>query len=102
MQEVIYATGVPVQSTLEKVIYTINTTAWTTTPSTPIIDSVKDDLGTTVTSTVMPAGSPSASGAIITLPRLEALTAGRIYTITVTFVSGSNTFATFMRVMGTT
>jgi len=54
---------------------------WATTCATPTIAAYKG--GTTVTTTVFPSGSASASGNTITLAPLTALTGGEAYIISI-------------------
>lgn len=77
------------QGVNEEVTYSITTTPWGSSPSSPSA-VVKDSDGTDVTTTVMPVGSASASGDVVTWPELKSLTADTWYTIFVTFTSGGN------------
>lgn len=79
------------QGSGESVIYSITTTNWASDPSSPdvVAYDITGGTETDVTSTVMPSGSASAAGDVITLPALTALTADHIYRLDVSFtVSG--------------
>ena len=78
----------------ETITYKLTTTPWGSSPgsvSVAVVDVVAG-AETDVKSTVMPSGSPTASGDVITLPALTALTAGHFYKITITFTCSGNTF----------
>ena len=86
------AEGEQYQGVDEEVVYTISTTKWGGSPSgvSVAVYSVSGSTYTDVKSTVMPSGSPSVSGDVITLPPLKALTQGTIYRIEVKFTAGGN------------
>ena len=86
--------GLQEQTSAEILIWTIDTTGFTTSPASPsVVKVVKVSDGTDVKSTVMPSVSPTVSSAIITLPALKLLVAGQRYRIHITFTDGgSNTF----------
>jgi hypothetical protein len=80
--------GKQYQGMREVVIYTVTTTPVGDSPSSVSV-AVKDITisvtgAQTVTTTVMPAGSPSVNGNVITLPPLRALTAGHVYRVEIT------------------
>ena len=88
----------------EEVVYTLTTTPWGSDPST---DSVKvydvtDGYAskTDVTSTVMPTGSASESGDVISLPKMKSLTAGSRYRVEIEFTCSGNTFVAWGVVEG--
>jgi hypothetical protein len=56
--------------------------------------------GTGVTSTVMPTGSPSVSGHVITLPKLKSLTAGVLYRVEVKYTISGNVLEDYHYVQG--
>lgn len=82
------------QGAEERIAYTLTTTPWGSTP-TGISAKAFDVTGgkrTDVTSTVFPTNTPSASGDIITLSLLRALTPGHSYRIEVQFTVAGNLF----------
>ena len=87
--------GTRYQSDDENIVYTITTTNRVTSPSSPT--AVVYDVGTDtdVSSTVMPSGSHSVSGDIITLKGLTALTAGHTYRVEVKYTAGSSTYENY-------
>jgi len=91
--------GLQSQSVAESVLYSVDTEPWGGTPTSPAVDVFDEaDLSTSLKSTVMPSGNPSVSLDVIILPALTALTAGIIYRIFVTFLSGGNTLRGYIRV----
>jgi len=85
------AEGAREQSSKETKVYSITTTNLESAPTSPtatVYDESDND--TDVTATVMPSGSNSASGDVITLKPLTALTARHNYRIEVVFTVGSN------------
>ena len=91
--------GLQQQSVAETAVYSADTLPWGGTPASPAVDVFdEEDYDTSVKSTVMPSGSPSVNAHVITLPPLTALTAGIIYRVYVTFVSGGNTLRGYVRV----
>lgn len=82
--------------TLESVAYSF-TLKQTGPPSSPDVKNVYRN-GTDVESTVMPSGSSSVSGNVITLPALTALTAGSDYVIVVTATVNSQTYGVLIPV----
>lgn len=93
--------GRQAQSANEKIAYTLTTTPWASTPTVTAL-SAYDITGPRqydpVTSTVFPTGSSSVAGDVITLPLLQALTAGHVYRVVVQFTSGGNTFEAYFDV----
>lgn len=87
----------------EKVAYSITTTPWGAAP-TNVSVVVKDmrDSNTVVTATVMPTGSVSVVGDVITLPLLQALTRGHVYRVEVIFTAGGNTFEPYFIIQAET
>jgi len=72
--------------------YTYDTSA-NGTPTNPAVQVyATSDLSTSVKATVMPAGSPSVTDDIITLPPLTALTAGVSYRVDITYTIGANVY----------
>lgn len=90
--------GVRYQTSDETRVYTITTTNLVSSP-TSTTAVVYDELDNSdVTSTVMPSGSHSESGDVITLKPLTALTKGHSYRVEVKFTVGSNIFERYLRV----
>jgi len=89
--------GIQYQGEDEEVAYTITTTNWASSPTSPSV-VVKESDGTDVTTTVMPTNSPSVIGDVITLSPLKSLTAGTEYRVEVQFTTGSNKWECFFRV----
>ena len=90
--EVKYPHGRPTQSTTEQIAYPIDVSEWDTTPASPAVDYVWDDSAdppADVKSTVMPAGSATATNAVITCPILKLLTLGKRYRVEVSW-TGDN------------
>ena len=81
------AEGVQTQGADEKITYTVTTTNWASSPGT-IVQTVKDEHGNDVTSTVC-TGSTSVSGNVITLKAISGLSAGQRYRCEVQFTAGS-------------
>jgi hypothetical protein len=88
--------GTQRQGTTEEVTYTLTYPASWGTPTSPTVKvySVNETTSalTDVTSTVMPSGSASADGQVVTLPELKSLTADVLYRVVVTVASGTNVF----------
>jgi hypothetical protein len=73
----------------ESITWTVDVSNVGSSPTSPSVDVfATDDLATSVKSTVMPSGTPSVSGDVITLPELTALTAGTNYRVEVKFTVG--------------
>lgn len=81
--------GVQVQGVNEEIAYKLTTTPWGSSP-TAISVAVFSGLAhlTDVTALVMPTGSPSVTGDVITLPVLKDLSRGELYRVRVTFTTG--------------
>lgn len=84
----------------EEIVYTITTTPWGSSPTSPsaVVKDLSDD--SDVTSTVMPAGSASAAGDVITLPVLKALTDGSRYRVEIKFSVSGNILECWFEVRG--
>ncbi len=80
----------------ETIVYTLTTTPWGSSPTSPSakIYELDGDTFTDVTSTKM-SGSASAANDVITLPAISGLTAGTDYRVEVKFTSSGNTFEAF-------
>jgi hypothetical protein len=84
-------------------VYKINVSANTTSPAAPavprVIDMWQGRWGTNVTALVMPTGTHTASGTLLTLRALTALVEGHNYVVHYTYTDGgSNTYAEHFRV----
>ena len=88
--------GLQYQGEDETVVYTLTTTPWGSSPTSPSakIFSVVGDTITDTTSTNM-TGSASANGDVITIPAIHSLTAGTLYRVEVKFTCSGNTFEAF-------
>lgn len=83
--------GVQVQGVNEQIAYKLTTTAWGGAPASISVQVFSGiDRQTDETVTVMPTGSPSVTGDVITLPIMRALTRGELYRVRVTFTSGGS------------
>jgi hypothetical protein len=90
--------GLQYQGSDESIVYTLTTTPWGASPGTLVAKVYSISTAgakTDVTLTVMPAGSPSAVGDVISLPPLTALTAGTLYRVEVKFTCSGNIFEAF-------
>lgn len=92
--------GKQYQGVDESIAYTLDVSAVGSSPSS-IAVVVKDVTnGTTVTATVMPTGSSSVSGNVITLPALKLLTAGILYRVEVKYTINGNILESYFYVQG--
>ncbi len=85
--------GYKEQGSGERIAYTVTVTRWGRAPSSPVFTlyNVDDpDAWVAVTATCS-TGSPSASGDVITLPRIHSLVIGSKYRIVLQFVCSGNT-----------
>jgi hypothetical protein len=94
--------GAQAQGEDEQVVYTITTTPWGSTPTSPAVVVKRDDTGADVTSTVMPTNSPSILGDVITLSTLKLLTADVVYRVEVKFTTGGNVLECYFMVSAET
>jgi hypothetical protein len=80
----------------ETIVYTLTTTPWGSSPTSPAakIFEVDGDTLTDVTATKM-TGSAAAANDVITLPAIASLTAGTLYRVEVAFTVSGNTFEAF-------
>jgi hypothetical protein len=87
--------GPQVQGVDEQIVYTITTTNWASSPSTPSL-VVKDmsDGARDVSATVV-SGSTTASGDVITCGTIKSLIEGHEYRAEVKFTVGSNIYETY-------
>jgi len=83
----------------EAIAYNITSTPWGSSPTSIAVVAYDVTLGgrTDVSVTVL-VGVASAVGDVITLPRLQSLTADKTYRIEVKFVCSGNTFEAFFYV----
>ena len=98
MTKLAVAEGTLEQSADEELAYQITTTNWVSNPTSPTVVAYDETLGETVTTTVFPTNSPTASGDVITLSLLKSLTKGHTYRIEVKFTVSSNVYECFFRV----
>lgn len=98
------AEGAVVQGMDESIVYSLTTTKWGSSPTSVSVKvySINPESGaaTDVTSTVMPSGSASVSGDIISLPALTALSIGVKYRVEVNFTCSGNVFEAYAYVQG--
>lgn len=90
--------GRQTQGADETIVYTLDTTNVGGSPSVSAVVVWRESDSTDVTATVMPSGSHSVNGAVITLKPLTALTVGETYRVEVKFTSAGNTLEHYFRV----
>ena len=90
--------GVQLQSADEELSYTITTTNWASTPTSPTFIAWDLITGGTVTATVFPSGTASLNGDVISLPLLKSLTKGHTYRVEVKFTAGGSIWEPYFRV----
>ena len=97
--------GLREQGSDERLAYSITTTEWGSSPTSPTVVAYDESGYTDVTSTggstgsgVYPSGSPSGSGDKILLPLLRDLQPGHTYRIEIKFTIGSNVWEGHFRV----
>ena len=94
-----------VQGIDERIAYTVTTTPWGSTPTSPVVVAKEVTTGvpgTDVTATVFPTNVPTVSGDIITLSLLRSLTVDKVYRIEVQFTISGNLFEMFFIVKAET
>jgi len=86
----------------ETIVYTLTTTKWGSDPTSPVPkvytllpNRTDQAIDADVTSTVMPSGSATVSGDIITWPAMTSLTMGRTYRFEMQFTISGNVFEAF-------
>lgn len=87
----------------ESIIYTLTTTPWGSSPgsiSVKVYSISSNGTRTDVTATVMPAGSASAVGDVISLPALTGLTPNTLYRVEVKFTCSGNVFEAYAYIQG--
>lgn len=89
------------QRTPERVAYTIDTAPYGGSPTSVVCTLYQVAAGarTDVTTTNL-SGSPTTSGDTITTPLVDSLAAGASYILEVKFVSGGNTWAPLLQILG--
>lgn len=94
------AEGLQYQGEDEAISYTIDTTNWGGSPTTPsvIVKDASADYAD-VTSTVIPSGSPTVDTNTITLPLIQNLTIAHMYRVEVKFTRSGNTEECFFRIL---
>ena len=94
------AEGIQVQGSDEEIVYTLTTTNWGSSPSSPAVAvfSVVGDTYTDVTTSVV-TGSASALNDVITLPKISGLTAGTDYRVEVQFTISGNVFEAYAKIV---
>ncbi len=92
------AEGLRYQTSDETRIYTITTTNVVSSPTSPTVVGYDEATETDVSATIMPSGSHSATGDVITLKPITALTKKHTYRIEVKWVVGSQTYERYFRI----
>jgi hypothetical protein len=89
------------QGVNESIAYTITTTPWGSSPSAVVVTAYDITTGdfVDVSATVL-SGVASVIGDVITLPKLQSLTARRRYRVDVKFTCSGNTFEPYFIVQG--
>jgi len=91
--------GTQQQGCDEEIAYSITTTNWGSSPTSPSVEVFRDPHNSVaITEAVMPTNSPMVNGDIITLSPLKNLTIGVVYRIEVKFSIGSNVFECYFKV----
>lgn len=95
--------GLQYQGVDETIAYSLTTTPWGSSPSSisvKVYSIAGTGARTDVTSTVMPTGTASTNGDVITLPALTGLTDGTLYRVEVKFTCSGNVFEAYAYVKG--
>ncbi len=90
--------GLRHQSADEQLIYTITTTNWASTPTTPVVAAYVEPSLTDVTTTVFPTNTPTVASNTISLSPLKSLVKGFTYRIEVKFTAAGSIWECFFRV----
>lgn len=91
--------GLQYQATFMAVIYKVDVADQMSGPTSAAVESVINDQGTDVKSTVMPSGSASIVNTTeVKLPKLQSLAAGRTYIIRFSFSDADNKLGGQLRV----
>lgn len=83
----------------ERIAYTLTTTPWGSTPTSPVVKLKTCPDLIDVSSTKL-NGSASANGDVITTPLIIDLQDGKEYRLEITFVCSGNTFMAWAKVLG--
>lgn len=86
------------QTSNEELIYSITTTNWGTSPTSPAVTANDETTRLICTTTVFPTNSPSVAGNVISLSPLKSLTEGHTYRINVKFSTGGNVYECYFKV----
>lgn len=92
------AEGEQVQGIDEQIVYTLTTTNWGSSPSSPAVVAKDLTLGEVDVSTTVLSGTASVAGDVITLPTLKNLTRDHRYRVEIKFTSGSSIFEAYFYV----
>ena len=92
------AEGIQYQSATEIIPYSITTTNWVSSPTSPVCAVYDETDETDVTTTVMPTNNPTAALDVISLSPLKLLTKGHTYRIEVLWTVGSAKYECYFRV----
>src|SRR3972149_7874982 len=89
------AEGLQLQGANEVIAYRLTTTRWGSSPTVPAVKvyTIVGTAYTDVTTTVMPTGTPSVTGDMITWPALKLLTIGVDYFVLMEFTISGNVFS---------
>jgi hypothetical protein len=90
--------GIQEQGINESISYSIDSTNWGGTPTSPDFDVFDEEDYTTSLKTALAPGTASISTKYVVLPHLGSLVDGVIYRVFFSFVSGGNTFEGYFRV----
>lgn len=92
--------GIQVQGVNESILWSVDTSPWGGTPTSPSHDIFDiEDMSTSLKATLMP-GTPSVSGDNVVLPALSGISTDVTYIVTVRFATGGNTLEGYFRVRG--
>lgn len=91
--------GTQYQGQNEEITYTVDVSSMGT-PSSPSATVYDTSDWSDVTSTVMPAGSASAAGAIITLPEIKSLDPDTVYRVFIEYTVGINIYENYFDLIG--
>ena len=84
----------------EEIVYTVDVSNVGSSPTSVGVDVfLMNSPTTSVKATVMPSGSPSVVGNVITLPALKLLTANNTYRVEVKYTIGSSVVENYFHVM---
>jgi len=89
------AEGLQYQGIEEQIIYSLTTTNWGSSPTSPSVKAYDETAAYADVSATVLSGSPSVAGDAITLPTVKSLTADHRYRIEVQFTVGGNVFEAY-------